>query len=184
MGNPAHDQKNTLSMDAQVRLAYWDYIGRLPRALLRDEWKRVIDEAGGANMWLFPAIASAEANPGARMCPDVLYSILGYDVSEEPLRLSVPLSREPLWSLALVGDNAEGYFGVDDQLVEEDLLELVILGPGQSFRSQEDVRVVASPSDFGIAVVRTVVPGPETLEELDRLRKGAKSAPVPQLRVT
>jgi uncharacterized membrane protein len=111
------------------------------------------------------------------MCPDVLYSVLSYDVTEEPLWLSVPVWRDPFWSLSLLSDSAEEFFAVDDQSIEGKTLELVILGPGRSLQPDENVRVVASPSESGVAVVRAVLEGADSFMALDRLRKRAKSAP-------
>lgn len=177
MSSPLRDPENILTMDVAARLAYWDYLGRIPGVLLQDKWNRVTEEAGGGNIWLFPPIASADANPSARMCPDVLYSLLGYDLNEKPLRLCVPVSRGAFWSLSLIGDDAEEFYGVDDRLVEGDSLDVVILGPGQSSPAQEDVQAVASPGAFGLAVARIVVPVPDALDALDQLRRRATAAP-------
>jgi uncharacterized membrane protein len=177
MSNPAQNPENVSAMDPVVRLAYWDYLDRLPGALLQTEWNRVTEEAGGDNVWLFPPIGSADAIPNARVCPDVLYSLLGYDLNPNPLRLSVPISRDAFWSLSLIGHDAEEFYSVDDRLVEGDSLDLVILGPGQSSPSQDDSRVVASPGAFGLAVARIVVPELDSLEALDELRRRATAAP-------
>jgi uncharacterized membrane protein len=177
MSNQNHSPETILSMYPAVRLAYWDYVGRLPGALLQKEWKRIAEEAGGANRWLYPPIASADANPSARMCPDVLYSLLSYDLNESPLRLSVPISRDAFWSLSLLGDDAEEFYSVDDRSVEGNSLDLVILGPGQSGPALEHFRVVASPGAFGLAVARIGVPAPDALEALDQLRTRATAAP-------
>jgi uncharacterized membrane protein len=178
MSEPVHNSENILAMDAAVRIAYWDYLGQVPGVLLQNEWNRVTEEAGGGNTWLFPPIASADANPSVRMCPDVLYSLLGYDLNENPLRLSVPVSRDAFWSLSLIGDDAEEFYGVDDRLVEGDSLDLIILDPGQSSPIPEDVRAVASPGTFGLAIARIVVPAPDALEALDQLRRRATAVPV------
>jgi uncharacterized membrane protein len=112
------------------------------------------------------------------MSPDVLYTILSYDVSEGPLRLSVPVSRDPFWSLTLFQANTDNFFGIDDREVEGDTYELIILGPNQSTPAVEIATVVASPTETGLAIIRIVVPGPDKLQSLDSLRKAATATPM------
>ena len=161
---------------AAANYAYNCYIEKLPFVLMQQEWDRYAKAARGANKWAFPPIATARKNPTVKMSPDVLYSFLSYDVSDRPLRLSVPVSRDPFWSLTLFQDNTDNFFGLDDRDVKGDTCELIILGPNQSAPAVQDVRVAASPSSTGIAVVRCVVPSPDKLKELDMLRKRAEAA--------
>lgn len=167
-----------VSAAAAANYAYREYIEMLPYELMQKEWDRWAAAAGGDNKWAFPRIATADNNPTVRMSPDVLYSVLSYDVSDQPLRLSALVSRDPFWSLTLFQANTDNFFGVDDRAVEGDTFELIILGPNQAAPAGEGVHVVASPTDTGIAVIRTVVPSPNKLNELDKLRKTAKAEPV------
>jgi uncharacterized membrane protein len=160
---------------AAANHAYHQYIETLPYRLMQREWDRFVAAAGGANKWAFPPIADASHNPSVRMNPDVLYSVLSYDVTSEPLHLSVPVSRGPFWSLTLYRDNADSFFGIDDRTVEGDTFELIILGPNQTAPVGRDAQVVASPSNTGIAMVRCAVPGLDALKALDKLRKGAEA---------
>ncbi len=145
---------------------------------MQAEWDRWSEAAGGLNQWVFPPLATADNNPTVKMSPDVLYSGVSYDVSESPLKLSAPVSRDPFWSLTLFQANTDNFFGIDDRGVDGDTFQLIILGPGQSAVAREDVHVVASPTDTGIAIVRIVVPSADRLEELDKLRKKAQASSV------
>ena len=58
MTNPAYGKESRIMVDGAARIAYWDYIGRLPRARLLDEWSRCKEKAGGVNTWFFPPIAT------------------------------------------------------------------------------------------------------------------------------
>jgi uncharacterized membrane protein len=169
---------DAVSAAAAANYGYNDYIDRLPFELLRKEWERWAKAAGGANKWAFLPIATADNNPTVKMSPDVLYSILSYDVSATPVRLSVPVSRDPFWSLTLFQANTDNYFGIDDRAVHGDSVQLFILGPNQSAPIPRGGHAVASPTEKGIAIVRMVVSSPDKLEALDKLRKKAKAVPV------
>ncbi len=163
---------------AAANYAYNATIENLPLELMQKEWDQYAEAAGGANRWAFPPIATADNNPTVKMSPDVLYTILSYDVSEGPLRLSVPVSRDPFWSLTLFQANTDNVFGIDDREVEGDTYELIILGPNQSTPAVEIATAVASPTETGIAIIRIVVPGPDKLQSLDSLRKAATATPM------
>jgi uncharacterized membrane protein len=163
---------------AAAKYAYREYVENLPYELMQDEWDRWSEAAGEPNKWAFPPLATADNNPTVKMSPDVLYSVVSYDVSDRPLRLSAPVSRDPFWSLTLFQANTDNFFGIDDRAVDSDTFQLIILGAGQSAVAPEGIHVVASPSDKGIAIVRTVVPSPDRLEELEEQRKTATASSV------
>jgi uncharacterized membrane protein len=178
MSKPSEQSAQAVTAAAAANYAYNAYIADLPWELMQKEWDQYAEAAGGANRWAFPPIATADNNPTVKMSPDVLYTILSYDVSEGPLRLSVPVSRDPFWSLTLFQANTDNFFGIDDREVEGDTYELIILGPNQSTPAVEIATAVASPTETGIAIIRFVVPGPENLQRLDKLRKTATATPM------
>jgi uncharacterized membrane protein len=178
MNKSENQPTDAVTAAAAANYGYIDYIEKLPFELLQKEWDRMVKAAGGPNKWGFVPIATADNNPTVKMSPDVLYSALSYDVSERPIRLSVPVSRDPFWSLTLFQANTDNYFGIDDRAVEGDAFDLVVLGPQQSAAISGAAHVVASPTEKGIAIVRMVVSSPDKLAALDKLRKKAKAVPV------
>jgi uncharacterized membrane protein len=173
MSKPSEQSAQAVTAAAAANYAYNAYIEHLPLELMQKEWNRFADAAGGPNLWAFPPIATADNNPTVKMSPDVLYSFLSYDVSDGPLHLLVPVSHDPFWSLTLFQANTDNYFGIDDREVEDDTFELILLGPNQAAPAVEGATAVASPTETGLAIVRIVVPNPDKLQQLERLRKKA-----------
>jgi uncharacterized membrane protein len=178
MSKPNEQSTQAVTAAAAANYAYNAYLENLPLELMQNEWDRFADMAGDSNRWAFPPIATADDNPTVKMSPDVLYSFLSYDVSDGPLHLRVPVSRDPFWSLTLFQANTDNYFGIDDREADDDTFELIILGPNQASPGVGGATAVASPTECGIAVVRIVVPDPSELRRLDRLRKKATATPM------
>ncbi len=125
-----------------------------------------------ANDWFHTPLATSEARAIVRPSPDLAYSSLAFDVSEHALQLNVPLSA-PYTSLSGFAANTDNFFAVNDRTAGGPEIAVAVVGPRTPRDGLEGLRVVESPSDRGILLVRRVVPNAESFAAIDALRRQA-----------
>ena len=148
-------------------------VALLPRAIMR----RVFAGFGTLappNQFVHPPLATWESRTVVRPSPDLAYSSALFDVSEHPLHVIVPLSA-PYTSLSGFADNTDNFFALNDQTAGADPIDVVIVGPGTPRTGLEGRRVVESPSDRGVLLVRRVVANAEAFAGVDAARRGARA---------
>jgi uncharacterized membrane protein len=152
-------------------------VAALPRAIM----SRVLAGLGaqaGVNTWLHPPLATDASRTIVRPSPDLAYSSAVFDVSERPLHLVVPLSA-PYTSLSGFAANTDNFFALNDQTAGGDPIDVVIVGPGTERRGLEGRRLIESPSDRGVLLVRRVVVDAAAFPALDAARREARIEPLP-----
>jgi uncharacterized membrane protein len=129
----------------------------VPRALMSVAIERL--GAGGTNMWRTADRVTPLSRAIVRPSPDFAYSACVYDLAQGPLTIRVA-PWDTYWSLSLYGDNSDNYFVVDDREARMGV-EITLVRRGR--RPPEDAaRVIESPSQRGIALIRRLAP---TLED-------------------
>ena len=131
----------------------------------------------GVNHFAHPPLATDKSRAIVRPSPDLLYSSAVFDVSEQPLHVTVPLSA-PYTSLSGFASNTDNFFAVNDQTADSDPIDVVIVGPGTPRGGLEGRRVIESPSDRGVLLVRRVVAKAEDFSALDALRQQTRAEPL------
>jgi uncharacterized membrane protein len=97
---------------------------------------------------------TAENRMVVRPSPDLVYSILLYDVSQQPIRFKAQVPGDTYWSVAFYAANTDNFFVLNDQHVESNPLEILLVKQGAAIPENERAQVVVSPSDRGIMLVR------------------------------
>jgi uncharacterized membrane protein len=133
----------------------------------------------GANTFVHPPLATHESRTVVRPSPDLAYSSAVFDVSEHPLHVTVPLSA-PYASLSGFASNTDNFFALNDQTAGGDPIDVVIVGPGTKRSGLEGRRVIESPSDRGVLLVRRVVPSAADFAAIDAIRRTARAEPLRQ----
>jgi len=151
-------------------------VALLPRAIM----SRVF--AGFAalappNQFVHPPLATHESRTIVRPSPDLAYSSVLFDVSEQPLHVSVPLSA-PYTSLSGFAANTDNFFALNDQTGDTDPIDVVIVGPSTRRDGLEGLRVIEAPSDRGVLLVRRVVVSPDAFASVDAVRQRARAEPL------
>jgi uncharacterized membrane protein len=147
-------------------------IAALPRVIMSRVFQ-VFSTTAPPNEFVHPPLATDESRTVVRPSPDLAYSSAVFDVSERPLLVSVPLSA-PYTSLSGFAANTDNFFALNDQNAGSDPIEVVIIGPGTERSGLEGRRVIESPSDRGVLLVRRVVPSAESFAGIDALRQQAR----------
>jgi len=114
-----------------------------------------------------------------RPSPDLLYSVCAYDVSKAPLLISASVP-DTYWSLSFFASNTDNFFVVNDQEVKASPVDILLVGPGMAHKNSGNARVVASPSNRGVALIRILIAGENRIEELTKIQRQAFCRPVDQ----
>lgn len=129
--------------------------------------------SAGENVFVHYELPTAAWRERVRPCPDLAYSSAVFDVSEGPLHVVVPMTA-PYTSLAGYARNTDTFFAVNDRTGGGPVVELVLVGPSTPRNGLEGLRVVESPTDAGVLLVRRVVPSGPAFASIDDARRRAR----------
>lgn len=150
-------------------------IAALPYAIMSRVLAGLAAQAG-ENVFVHPPLATAESRAVVRPSPDLAYSSAVFDVSERPLRVEVPLTA-PYTSLSGFATNTDNFFSLNDLTAGAETIDVVLVGPSSERGGLEGLRVVESPSDRGVLLVRRVVPSAEAFPAIDAVRRRMRAEP-------
>jgi uncharacterized membrane protein len=175
----------TLGILAGAALVHVAAVAALPWAIMARVLGGLAAQAG-VNTFVHPPLATHASRAVVRPSPDLAYSSAVFDVSERPLHVTVPLTP-PYTSLSGFAANTDNFFAVNDQSTGGETIDLVVVGPGtkRSFGSGTKRsglagrRVVESPSDRGVLLVRRVVPSAAALPAIDAARERTRAELLP-----
>ena len=165
-----------LGILAGAALVHVAAVTALPYGIMSRVFAALQGDAG-ANAFTHPPLATHESRAVVRPSPDLAYSSALFDVSEHPLHVTVPLSA-PYTSLSGFASNTDNFFALNDRTAGGDPIDVVIVGPGTPRSGLEGRRVIESPSDRGVLLVRRVVARGEDFPALDALRQQARAEPL------
>ena len=143
-----------------------------PALIMRGAMARM--QQAPVNAFAHTPLATSAARAIVRPSPDLAYSSLVFDVSERPLSVTVPLTP-PYTSLSGFAANTDNFFAINDQTAGAGASQIAVLivGPSTPRAGLAGERVVESPSDRGILLVRRVVPSAGAFPEIDAVRRRA-----------
>jgi uncharacterized membrane protein len=161
-----------LAVLAGAALVHLAAVALLPYAIMGRVLAGLAGQAG-ENVFVHPPLATAESRAIVRPSPDLAYSSAVFDVSERPLRIEVPLTA-PYTSLSGFAANTDNFFAVNDQSAGASRIDVVLVGPSTPRAGLEGRRVIESPSDRGVLLVRRVVPSAGAFAAIDATRQDAR----------
>ena len=147
-------------------------LGALPYVVMG---RLILEQTRGAgeNTFAHSALPNAAWHERVRASPDLAYSSAVFDVREHPLHVVVPVT-EPYTALAGFSLNTDNFFVVDDQDVSGPTIDLVLVGPSTPRAGLAGLPLVEAPSDFGLLLVRRVVPNETAFASIDGARRQAR----------
>jgi hypothetical protein len=110
--------------------------------------------------------------------PDVLYSSLWFDVSREPLLVSVPNAGGRFFSLSLLDHWSDVFAAPGVRTTGASGQTFAIVGPSWSGRLPPAIREYRSPTVLGWLVAHTEVGGTRDLANVARFQAGLEAAPL------
>lgn len=145
----------------------------VPYVIMGTVLRRFASESG-PNVFVHPPLATADSRQIVRPSPDLAYSSAVFDVRERPLHVVVPPTA-PYTSLSGFASNTDNFFAVNDRTAGAAEIDVVVVGPGTPRDGLEGVRVVESPSDRGVLLVRRVVPDAASFAAIDAARQRTRA---------
>ena len=127
----------------------------------------------GQNVFAHSALPTAEWHERVRPSPDLAYSSAVFDVRKRPLHVLVPVT-EPYTALAGFALNTDNFFVENDRTADGPTIDLVLVGPSTPREGLAGLRVVESPSDWGVLLVRRVVPSETAFVAIDDVRRRSR----------
>ena len=111
-----------------------------------------------------------------RPSPDLLYSACPFDLSRGPLRITAAVP-DSYFSISAFADNTDNFFVINDRQIKAARVELTLARQGSDYRGGAGERVVRSPSDEGILLVRTLIKDRRDFKKLQQVQHQADCRP-------
>jgi uncharacterized membrane protein len=125
------------------------------------------------NKLMMGSKTTAENRLVVRPCPDLVYSIVAYNVSKEPLLFTALVPQDIYWSVSLYAQDTDNYFVINDQQIKSNPYSLLLVRQGMKYENPTNAQVVMSPNDRGILLVRHVLVSDDKYDDLVKIQKQA-----------
>ncbi len=155
----------------------------LPTLAPRNAYAR-LSLLGPANTMIeLPAAAPGnQAMP--MMAPDVRYAFCRFDLTDGPVRLRATIA-DNLWLIGLYTQEGDNFYAVAGADLKKPDIELVIASADQTVEeagvdapeSSDEVLVVNSPVNEGIALIRAPLKGPSRAPRAEQALKATSCGP-------
>ena len=140
---------------------------------------RSVSKQVGYNAVLTPPLPTHQSRSVVAPSPDLLYTVCVFDVSAGPVRIS---ARRPqgYWSLALYDRNSDNFFGINDNEIKGDTVELILgLGPADAGITAKfpSATYVQTPRSTGVMLSRILVLDPANMQAERDAQSGVRCGP-------
>lgn len=145
----------------------------LPHLAPKSAWARVSALADPNQMIVLPAASPAHQSLPL-MAPDVRYALCRFNLDSGPVRLSTQI-LDGLWLITFYTPSGENFYAITGRELKRNQIEIIIsrkneLGvkAGASLLDEiDDLVVVDSPVQEGIAVIRAPLLGPSYISQTE-----------------
>ena len=151
-------------------IAYQVALVQTPRLLMAAAARRLA-AAGGTNAFAHGPLATSASRAVVRPSPDLAYSSCVVDLSDGPVRVSIPALPARYWSLSVFDARTDVAFVANNVERGGRTLAVVLARPGQVVPPGS--MVVTLNGGRAIALVRALVEDRAAFPALDRARRGA-----------
>lgn len=114
---------------------------------------------------------TAQSRNVVRPSPDLVYSIVCYNVSQDPIRFTAQVPTDTYWSVSMFQENTDNYFVMNDRQVKSNPVEILLVKHGMKYTDPGKAQVVVSPTSRGILLVRHLLTGDDKFQELLNIQK-------------
>jgi uncharacterized membrane protein len=105
--------------------------------------------------------------------PDFLYSILKYNLSGGPIRLTGLVPHDTYWSFSAYQANSSNFYVVNDGQITGDKFDFVLAKSGESLANYQlpsSAKIIYSPSATGVGLFRLLASIKLSSAQLETLR--------------
>jgi uncharacterized membrane protein len=123
-----------------------------------------------SNQWVFQPPITDNSTDVVRPAPDDIYSLLVYDVSQHPLRVTSATSE--YWTISGFDMATDNFFNITSSQAKMNPVEVVLVSKGQTYQDPTGkAQVVTAPSDKGVLMITLVVPNQAALPGILQIQK-------------
>ena len=179
------EAKSPLTEEQAKAIVYSIYVMAYPMVLMdvSTAISTNVAEPGGvsapinqfANLAAFP---DASFDTVVRPNANTLYSSLTYDVSKEPLIISVPPSKGRYYLFQMMDEWTEVYAAPGSRTTGDDAYTFAIVGPGWQGKLPDGVRAYQSPTANGWMLGRIETRGKGDYDAVHAFQKDLKAVPL------
>lgn len=159
----------------------------LPRTATQDAYARLSPVAAVNTVTPLPE-PTPEKAVMPLMDPAMATAVCRYDLSNGPIKLTVPVSLA-YTSVSFYTRNDVAYYAINDRAAGRRVIELDLMTPAQheQMPEEEDVTaadrlIVESPTDTGLIAIRALATEPGLMPKAQAAVAAAKCAPTQQAR--
>ncbi len=102
--------------------------------------------------------------------PDLVYSIVIYDVSEKPLLIDVTIP-DTYWSISFFSTRTDNYYVKNDRQLESNPAQFILVSENESVEAPPNTKIVKAVTDKGIILFRSLIKSKTHFRELDKERR-------------
>jgi uncharacterized membrane protein len=122
------------------------------------------------NQWVFQPPITDKSTDVVRPAPDDIYSLLVYDVSQHPLRITSMTTQ--YWTISGFAMNTDNFFNLTSSQTKANPVEVVFVAKGMKYQDPAGkAQVVTVPSDKGILMITYVIPNQDALQGILQTQK-------------
>jgi uncharacterized membrane protein len=138
--------------------------------VLTSTYYRVLTRLAGTNVFLHLDQPTANNRAVGMLNPDLVYSAAAFDLSEGPVRVTVPISGLYM-SLSFYAANTDNFFVMNDLQVKDGRFDIVLVGSVAADPNIQGVHIVRSPTTTGIIALRCFVGKGDQLNKIEATRR-------------
>ena len=110
--------------------------------------------------------------------PDLLYSVCGFDVSQQPLKIIAAVPPETYFSISGFGSNTDNFFALNDQDFQSDQVEIILASRDFVLPDSINSKIIRSPSPTGIVLFRSLIKDTDKIDDLIHYQKQSSCTPI------
>jgi uncharacterized membrane protein len=146
-------------------------VALLPQAIMAYVSKKALKSLhASVNMALYRPRVTDDQKTVVMPCPDLLYTMCIYDVSQKPLRIKAPAPKDTYFSVAMYASNTDNFFVANDRQLSRDSREILLIKKGASYAGSENYQVVVAPTPKGIILCRTLITDERKIEDANKIQ--------------
>ena len=147
-----------------------NYESNFTKNIFTGEYNRFAKLSEGVNRLVHLPLSDGRNYPAALTCPDALYSVMSYDLSENPVGLFSPLPVTS-WAFTVYDENCNAFFSLDERTYGAERMQAVLYNANGKAPRKEDAVNIKSPGNKGIVVMRLILSDTGQKQMLADMRK-------------
>jgi hypothetical protein len=142
----------------------------MPSRLLKEQNEEYLKKAGGYNIFVHLPRADAQWDGFVSPSPDLMYSILVFNIREHPLVVEFP-PFPGYWVDQMVADNTDSFAYIGSRTEGDRGVKILLYSDATpSLKPLEGIRMFKSPSVTGTLLLRYLIKSDDDVKKIEEIR--------------